>query len=111
MLALFKPWRTGQQKQSIQNFNIRYECNDARDDFSAQQKKGDSEGIFPQWMSNETMLDLDELNAYDGAHFGDAEYDENDQENIPNKYTDLGKYGRANQEQMNATKIAVKEAG
>jgi hypothetical protein len=62
-------------------------------------------------MSNETMLDLDELNAYDGAHFGDAEYDENDQENIPNKYTALGKYGRANQDQMNATKIAVKEAG
>jgi len=33
------------------------------------------------------------------------------EENIPNKYTALGKYGRANQEQMNATKLAIKEAG
>ena len=41
----------------------------------------------------------------------DAEYDENDEDNIQNKYTALGKYGRANQEEMNATKIAVKEAG
>ncbi|KAF9462492.1 hypothetical protein BDZ94DRAFT_1135819, partial [Collybia nuda] len=61
MLTLFKPWRTGldlkeegyswdetfndhkftdAQKQYIKNFNIRYECNDARDDYAAQLKKG-----------------------------------------------------------------------
>ena len=60
MLALFKPWRSGlclkhtenswhetfnsheftvRQEQLIQNFNIKYECLDARDDFSAQLRK------------------------------------------------------------------------
>ena len=61
MLTFFKPWRTGndlkesnttwdeefnkykftaQQNQLMQNFNIRYECLDARDDYRAQMKKG-----------------------------------------------------------------------
>jgi hypothetical protein len=60
MLTFFKPWRTGndlktlnttwdeefnkyeftaQQNQLMQNFNIRYECLDARDDYRAQMKK------------------------------------------------------------------------
>ncbi|PPQ81451.1 hypothetical protein CVT26_007746 [Gymnopilus dilepis] len=59
MLALFKPWRTGQdliasastweeaydqhhfttrQRQLLSNFNLRYECLDARDDYSAKRK-------------------------------------------------------------------------
>jgi len=39
------------QKQLMCNFNIRYECNDARDDYSTQLKKGATTGdIFPQWM-------------------------------------------------------------
>ncbi|THH21646.1 hypothetical protein EUX98_g8307 [Antrodiella citrinella] len=61
MLMLFKPWRTGKdlkedgygwdatfnahhfslrQSEIIKFFHIRYECNDARDDFSAQKKAG-----------------------------------------------------------------------
>ncbi|KAI0077577.1 hypothetical protein K474DRAFT_1595819, partial [Panus rudis PR-1116 ss-1] len=61
MLTLFKPWRSGkelkaqdeswneafdnmtftqQQKDLMKFFNIRYECNDVRDDFAAQRKAG-----------------------------------------------------------------------
>jgi hypothetical protein len=40
-------------------FNIRYECNDARDDYSTQLKKGD--GVFPQWMTSDTLDDLDDI--------------------------------------------------
>jgi hypothetical protein len=60
MLVMFKPWRngvdlkeaaaswdetfsshtfTGRQLQLIQNFNIKYECLDARDDYAAEMKK------------------------------------------------------------------------
>src|ERR1700676_1540518 len=71
MLTFFKPWRTGKdlktenyswdetfndhqftprQLELMQFFNIRYECNDARDDFSTQLKKGDTLEGVPQWM-------------------------------------------------------------
>lgn len=68
-LTLFKPWRSGEdlktqeyswdetfndhkftsrQSEIMQYFNIRYECNDARDDYSTQQRKGDVvDGAFP----------------------------------------------------------------
>ncbi|KAA1479921.1 hypothetical protein DENSPDRAFT_789682, partial [Dentipellis sp. KUC8613] len=69
MLTLFCPWRSGKdlkneeqswddtfqhfsfterQKEVIKFMQIRYECNDARDDFSAQRKKEkhDKDGIF-----------------------------------------------------------------
>ncbi len=59
MLSLFKPWRNGMdlkteqenwseafhihelmisRQQLMDNFNLRYECSDARDDFAAQRK-------------------------------------------------------------------------
>jgi hypothetical protein len=61
MLTLFRPWCTGQELKQISEswessfnnfsftqrqrdirkfFNIKYECNDARDDYSKQRKKG-----------------------------------------------------------------------
>ncbi|KAJ7843726.1 hypothetical protein B0H13DRAFT_2410209, partial [Mycena leptocephala] len=60
MMTLFKPWRTpedlkdtesnwdqiflehtftARQEELIRNFNIRYECNDARDDYYAIMRK------------------------------------------------------------------------
>ena len=97
MLTLFKPWRSGkdlksqnyswdetfnlydQQKQYMKNFNIRYECNDARDDYSAQLKKGNSEGgLFPQWMNSDIINSLDEDDNLEGADFGDNEPDDED---------------------------------
>ena len=68
MLTLFKPWRdpltlkiiqctwenaflnhkfTDRQQELLKNFNIKYECLDACDDYSAQLKSGGSNAIFP----------------------------------------------------------------
>jgi hypothetical protein len=72
MLTLFKPWRSGidlresstsswedafqrhifrdHEIEMMKNFNIRYECLDARDDFRAQLKKGAaSTDLFGSW--------------------------------------------------------------
>jgi len=81
MLTLFKPWRTGKdlkstdrtwdetfnehkftarQEQLMKNFNLRYECIDARDDYSAKLKDKETvSGIFPSWASSEVLKDLD----------------------------------------------------
>jgi hypothetical protein len=68
ILALFKPWRTGfdlktktktwdetfneyeftaREKQLMRNFNIKYECFDARDDFRSQMKAGSTPNEWP----------------------------------------------------------------
>ena len=81
MLTFFKPWRTGndlkalnttwdeefnkykfttQQNQLMNNFNIRYECLDARDDYRAQMKKG----VDPLFVGNweDTADDIENIN-------------------------------------------------
>ena len=129
MLTLFKPWRSGEtlkdkdyswdetfnnyaftpgQLQVMKNFNIRYECNDARDDYSAQLKRGDTSG--GSWMTSEMLDDLDDIDPNDqGADFGDENHE--DEEYGTNKYAGLGKIGKSNQDEMDATRIGVKEAG
>ena len=79
MLTLFKPWRCGKdlkleneswdeafvgyafsarQLDLMKNFNIKYECNDARDDYSAEmKKKGVKENIFGSWDDRGGELD------------------------------------------------------
>jgi hypothetical protein len=132
MLTLFKPWRSGkdlknqnyswdetfnlyefndQQKQYMKNFNIRYECNDARDDYSAQLKKGNSEGgLFPQWMNSDIINSLDEDDHLEGADFGDNKPDDEDDYGV-NKYTILGRLGKLRQQEMEETRIGLTEAG
>ena len=73
MLTLFKPWRNGKdlkekdyswdetfanynftedQIQLMHNFNVPYECQDARHDFSNQLKKQNtSDNLQTSWMS------------------------------------------------------------
>jgi hypothetical protein len=79
MLALFQPWRSGydlkernqswddaftsynfskRQNDIMDNFNLRYECMDARDDFHAQLKNG--EAILPGWDSYKSTNGFDE---------------------------------------------------
>jgi hypothetical protein len=88
MLTLFKPWRDGlhlkqhdsswdeaflshafteRQVQLMQNFNIRYECLDACDDYRAQMKKG--ENIFFGYGENAE----DELGDFDKDAFAQTE--------------------------------------
>ena len=132
MLTLFKPWRSGEdlksydyswdetfhdykftsrQLQIMKYFNIRYECNDARDDYSSQLKKGDvSDGVFPHWLSSNTINDLDDIDPYDqGGDFGDEQLDDNHYGQ--SKYAGLGRNGKLRQDEMEEMKMGVKEAG
>lgn len=82
MLTLFKHWRSGKnlksvnmtwdetfnqhkftirQEQLMKNFNLQYECLDARDDYSAKLKKDEAETVFffPLWASSDVLKDLD----------------------------------------------------
>lgn len=87
MLTLFKPWRTGKELKSetdtwdeaflqhkftteeirlMRNFNLRYECADARDDYSAKLKRNkETEGLFPSWAATNILKDLDENTIFD----------------------------------------------
>ncbi|KAJ7637965.1 hypothetical protein DFH06DRAFT_1002041, partial [Mycena polygramma] len=106
ILTLFKPWRSpgdlkdalstweqtfdehefsSRQKQLIQNFNVRYECNDARDDHFNTLKRKIAEakigqvGVFPQRFMgevNEFAEDLSELDYDSEDHDCDGQEDE-----------------------------------
>ena len=83
MLALFKPWRSGldlkpqtktwdetfseheftkREMQLMRNFNIKYECYDARDDFHAQMKAGAAHNELPMSSFDDADADAEELN-------------------------------------------------
>ena len=42
-------------------FNIRYECIDARDEFSAQRDDERSKGLWCHWATEELLSDLDHM--------------------------------------------------
>ena len=42
-------------------FNLRYECLDAWDDYSAKKDKEDGKGICYQWTTTDTLVELDDL--------------------------------------------------
>lgn len=86
MLGLFKPWRTGRDLKSesdtwdacftahefttsqttvMDNFNLKYECNDARDDFSAQRKKNKTRSTAFFFMNDQTIDQLDSERQHD----------------------------------------------
>ena len=97
MLALFKPWRTGynlkkdssitwddafqthqfsaSQYQLMKNFNIRYECLDARDDYRAQLKKGITDHFINSW-DNDNDSDNQEIQDFHIVHSENNEYDD-----------------------------------
>ncbi|KAI0083065.1 hypothetical protein BDY19DRAFT_871039, partial [Irpex rosettiformis] len=81
MLSLFKPWRSGLELKTVSNswsesfdshefslrqydimnnFNLRYECRDARDDFAAQRKaKGRGITDWPSDFNDDVLDDMD----------------------------------------------------
>jgi len=118
MLTLFKPWRSGKdlkakmetwdksfmtqefnkrQMEIMKFFNVRYECLDARDDYSTKHDKEDTEKIKYQWATSDMLGSLDDMHyaeAYSGADFNAEQlYDGYEEEafNIPGK---KGKYRR-----------------
>ena len=129
MLTLFRPWRNGndlklqgklwneafekyaftpRQHQIMDNFNIRYECNDARDDFSSQMKQNMIN--LSTYIQNLTINEMGDPDYGDGDDFEneEGEYNTNYEANY---YTILGPRGKAILAQMSATEICVRNAG
>ena len=99
ILVLFKPWRSGKdlkkvnqswhesfneynfsdrQKQLMDSFNIQYECNDARDDYSAQRDGNNNKNVeifCPEKIDTVNLDDLD--NVFECGDDRDID-DEND---------------------------------
>ncbi|KDQ25055.1 hypothetical protein PLEOSDRAFT_1078941 [Pleurotus ostreatus PC15] len=84
MLALFLPWRSGkelkdkdqtwdeafvshnfsaQHVQVMNNFNLRYECLDAKDDFRTEMKTGADNGILQNTDDVDLQLEIDKMCA------------------------------------------------
>jgi hypothetical protein len=105
MMVFFKPWRTGidlktetkswdetfneheftkREKQLMRNFNIKYECFDARDDFRAQMKAG---SIPNEWPIN----CFDSNDANDNSHFDHDPYVDSNTDDLVFKEPDSQK--------------------
>jgi hypothetical protein len=72
---------------------LRYECLDARDDYSAQLRKGEliTDGTCPQFITTEMVSHLDKDHIQEGADFGnDCDTQENTSDYGTNKYSELG---------------------
>lgn len=71
---------TDRQKELLKNFNLRYECNDARDDhYNTMRKKiSEAEFGFTAHFSHNFLGEKDKL-----ADFIDEELDDNGEENFP----------------------------
>src|ERR1700674_2527507 len=127
MLTLFKPWRHGKnlkeddqswdeaftnytftpcQIELMKFFNIRYECNDARDDYSKLLKqKIATDGVFPHWFGADDNDNFDGDNNDGGSDFTVNEEHEADQ------YTSIGRKGQQRIEQMAEIQKIVTLAG
>jgi PIF1-like helicase len=127
MLTLFKPWRHGKnlkeddqswdeaftnykftprQTELMKFFNICYECNDARDDYSKLLKqKNTTDGVFPHWFSSDGNDGFDDDNYNNDGDFIVHEESEEDQ------YTSVGKKGLQRMEQMAEIQKIVTSAG
>lgn len=127
MLTLFKPWRTGldlksrtdtwddafsehnfcdRDKKLMANFNLKYECLDARDDFHSEMKSKKKEGIYINKGSNGNMSDMDsEQENENDKDFHD--YTDKTGDNIYNVLGELtNKMADKHQETMNIYKTA-----
>src|ERR1700733_8395428 len=127
MLTLFKPWRHGKnlkeddqswdeaftnytftprQIELMKFFNIRYECNDARDDYSKLLKqKNATDGVFPHWFGANDNDNFDGDNNDGGSDFIVHEEHEADQ------YTSIGRKGQQRIEHMAEIQKIVTLAG
>src|SRR5882762_7938415 len=123
----FKPWRHGKdlkghgqswdeaftnykftpcQTELMKFFNIRYECNDARDDYSKLLKqKNATGGIFPHWFRSNDNNNFGDDDDYDGADC--TVHKEQDAD----EYTAIGKKGLQRIEQMAEIQKIVTAAG
>ena len=87
-------------------FNIHYECNDARDDYSKLLKqKNATDGVFPHWFGADDNDNFDGDNNDGGSDFTVNEEHEADQ------YTSIGRKGQQRIEQMAEIQKIITLAG
>jgi hypothetical protein len=132
MLTLFKSWRNGKdlksetsswhetftnhnftarQNKLMDNFNLRYECNDARDDYSAQLKKNNlSNTKLPVWLMSEELGD-ESITEFEATDQHDDDGTDEEEEYRINKYAGISLYGEFLQSQMKAAANSVINAG
>jgi hypothetical protein len=133
MLTLFKPWRSGKdlkaalqswdtsfaahtftkrQLEIMKYFNVRYECLDARDDFSAKRDKEDHEEIYYQWATTDMLKSLDDTYHRDlvesGADFETKIDDTGDEEA---HYNILGLKGQCRKDAMATAERVMRMSG
>ncbi|KIM35722.1 hypothetical protein M413DRAFT_53333, partial [Hebeloma cylindrosporum] len=127
MLALFHPWRTGKdlkkdsetwddafavypftnfQKELMNNFNIHYECLDARDDYRAQMKKGTASHFASSWDDPENSTD-----NYDVVDPNEKGNDEADFDDIPVNLQNIGKTQQNRLTQMQMMNNVLRKIG
>ena len=100
---------TAEQSQLMWNFNIRYECNDARDDYSAQlkQQNGSSQ-ISASWLTSDLIDNNDNIDFIED--YAEPTFDGDQEEDI-DQFMRLGKYGLLKQAEMDAMKHCMQAAG
>ena len=132
MLTLFKPWRTGKdlktaveswdksfvahefskrQLEIMKYFNVRYECLDARDDYSTKKDKEDG-GICYQWATSDVLSELDDMHDSElntsGADFDTEKgFEGLDDDNV----AVLGKCGKNRMNEMLMVERTMRRAG
>ncbi len=98
----------------MDNFNLRYECSDARDDFVAQRKLIEKNGKGPAHMpfNNEELNDIDKDNVEEDAMDEVNKYDHPDQEQeCQEPFAVIGETAAKHLMQMNTVENLLHEIG
>jgi hypothetical protein len=125
MLTLFRPWRRGtdlkkpeqlwdtafqeynftpEQERYMRNFNVRYECLDARDDYRAQMMK-DANPIAGSWFKDSDVKIEDELHCT-GPEDHDIQFDD-----LPSDALALGPNQKKRAKEMDAVGRMMTDLG
>lgn len=132
MLTLFKPWRSGKdlkceseswdksfvaheftkrQIDIMKNFNVRYECLDARDDYSTQRDKDNNEQISYPWATSDNLSMLDDIHDREHAFEAVALDMDEHYEHYEDMLKIPGKYGHQRNATMASAERTMRMAG
>ena len=94
----------------MKNFNIRYECNDARDDYSAQLKQQNSSSqMSASWLTSDLIDNNEDIDFIDDDN-ANVSHNDDHEEGI-DLFMRLGKYEILKQAEMDAMKHCMQAAG
>src|ERR1700729_4261878 len=106
MESSWSPWKPVGECKVLRFFNICYECNDARDDYSKLwQQQNATDGVFPHWFR------ADDNDNFDGDNYNDSGDIMVHEEYEADQYTSVGKKGQQRLEQMAEIQKIVTSAG